>query len=294
MADRPAPEVDVSVDLVRRLLAEQFPDFADDPLKVLNRGWDNTILKLGDELLVRVPHREMAAELIDHEQRWLPDISARTTLQVPVPVHHGEPTVYFPWAWSITPWFEGVEAATGAYESTGAARSLGEFFAELHVVVDEHTSAPQNPYRGGPLSDRAESFASNLSLLVEAEGPPARASELQEIFTGAAAVPIDGDTVWLHGDLHLRNMLVCDGRLSAIIDWGDIAIGDPATDFAAAWSLVPDHIELVRQAAGGTDAAWERSRGWAAHFAVMYLVHSDDDPVMHGLGQQLRRALLAS
>jgi len=310
MADRPAPERDVSVDLARRLLGDQFPHLVEQPLRELSRGWDNTILRLGDDLLMRIPHREPAASLIDHEQRWLPDIAARTTLHVPAPIHHGKSTRYFPWPWSITPWFEGSEAATRAYDAEGAARKLGKFFSELHVpnehlphehlphehlphehLPNESRDVPQNPYRGGSLRDRADAFVANLEHLEAGEGAGAGVDQLREVFETAMNVPRDGADVWLHGDLHLRNMLVHDGALTAIIDWGDITVGDRATDFAVAWSLVPDHVDLVRQLAGGTDAAWERSRGWAAHFAVMYLVHSDDDPVMRRIGEQLRMVL---
>lgn len=239
---------------------------------------------------MRIPHRQSAASLIDHEQRWLPDIATRTTLHVPAPIHAGEPTPFFPWPWSITPWFEGAEAATRAYDAEGAARALGEFFSELHLP-HESRDVPQNPYRGGALRNRADAFVANLEHLEAMEGEGARADQLREVFETAMDVPRDGVDVWLHGDLHLRNMLVHDGALAAIIDWGDITVGDRATDFAVAWSLVPEHVGLVRQLAGGTDAAWERSRGWAAHFAAMYLVHSDDDPVMRRIGEQLRTVL---
>ena len=287
MANRPKAEIELTEPLIRGLLASQFPEFADAPLSLLARGWDNTNYRLGDEHLVRLPHRDVAAELILNEQRCLPAIAQRVELQIPSPTHAGQPTSDYPWPWSITPWFDGEEAARAELTNPATtARLLGEFFAQLHVPAED---APPNPYRGGPLPDRKEAFRSRLEQL------PAQFDRraIETIFLEALVQPLADEQVWLHADLHTRNMVVHEGELSAIIDWGDICSGDAATDLAAAYMLCPNNVAEVQVHAGADDDAWQRARGWAAHFALLYLTSSDDAPVMRGIGERLVKSLLA-
>lgn len=300
MANRPAAEVDVSVDLARRLIDDRFPEFAGLPLTELSRGWDNTNLRLGDDHLVRLPHRRAAADLILHEQRWLPELAPRLPLAVPSPTHNGRPTDYYPWHWSIVPWLPGADAATGTLlDPAEDAHSLGRFLARLHV--DAPADAPHNPYRGVPIATRAEPFETNRARI----GPLGELPELPELddldavderiaaeFEAACSAPPASRRVWLHGDLHTRNILVDHGRLAAVIDWGDLCAGDPATDLAVAFMLVPDHLDVLRGETETTDADWRRARGWAAHFALAYLANSDDEPIMRRIAVDLIAALL--
>ena len=287
MANRPSAEIDVTTSLVRRLLADQTPALAALELTELSRGWDNTNVRLGDELMVRVPHREVAAPLIEHERRWLPAIAEMVDLGVPAPVHHGEPTREYPWHWSVVPFFSGTEAAQATLTSEEAtAQTLGTFLRQLHVVAP--ANAPVNPYRGVPLAERRESFERNLDAL----GTTIDADAASVVFATACAAPPATDRVWLHGDLHTRNMVV-DGDLIAAIDWGDICSGDRATDLAAAFMLVPGHVATVQRFAGATDQDMERAQGWAINFALVYLAHCDDDPVMGEIGERLLTFLVS-
>jgi len=286
MANRPEREVSVTVDLVRALVSAQRADLADLPISELSRGWDNTNFRLGPDLMIRVPHRQVAAPLIAAEQQWLPVLAPALEMHVPVPVHHGSPTDDYPWPWSITPFFPGAEAAGSALANPAyTAERLGRFFAQLHQPAP--VDAPANPYRGVPLRNRAESFASNLALLGDEHDHEALAAR----FDLACQVPAATERVWLHGDMHGRNLIVNDGELAAVIDWGDVCAGDRATDLAVTFSLVPAHLDIVKMHAGATDADWQRARGWALNFAVIYLGHSDDDPVMEAMGTRLLHVL---
>lgn len=289
MANRPAPERQISTDLVHRLISDQAQELASLPLRELSRGWDNTNFRLGSDHLVRVPHREVAAPLVLSEQRWLPVLAPQLDMPIPAPTHIGRPTEFYPWPWSITPWFEGVEAAQAELTDPGqTAAALGGFFSQLHVPAPP--DAPVNPYRGVPLEDRSAAFSKNLDLLRGLVDTDRIAAE----FEAAAKASSSTARLWLHGDLHGRNMVVHEGQLAAVIDWGDICTGDRATDLAGAFMLVPDHLETVQRASATSDQDWQRARGWALHFAVVYLAHCDDDPVMHSVGTELLATLLGN
>jgi aminoglycoside phosphotransferase (APT) family kinase protein len=293
VAKRPAPDVDITEGLVRSLVRAQAPDLAERPLTMLSRGWDNTSYRLGTEHIVRLPHREAAEPLIVHEQRWLPTVAAMVELDVPTPVHCGVPTEDYHFHWSIVPWFEGHEAALAPLADEHAtAGVLGRFFAQLHRPAPQ--DAPRNPVRGCPLADRASSFHTALARLAERPAVAARhdLARARTIFDRAAELSISPDLFWMHGDLHTRNLVVDRGELVAVIDWGDLAAGDPATDLAGAFMLVPGQIDRVAPLAGATEADWARARGWAVNFAVVYLANSDDEPVMYTIGERLLDTVL--
>ncbi|MGY5117916.1 aminoglycoside phosphotransferase family protein [Streptomyces sp. 900105755] len=285
----PAAEVPVSVDLVRRLLDEQHPDLAHLPIRVLANGWDNLVCRLGQEFLVRLPRRALAAELVAHEQRWLPVLAGRLPLPVPAPVRVGQPTAEYPWAWSVVPFFPGLIAARSEPDDPwSAATTLGGFLDALHVPAP--SQAPVNSFRGIPLAGRAEGVLTGLVHVDQAD----RATALQIWETTAAAPAWDGPPVWLHGDLHPANILVDRGRISAVIDFGDITSGDPAADLSMAWMLfTPEQRAALRQAYGrADDATWERARGWALALSLVFLSHSADNPLMRGIGERALRSVL--
>ncbi|EPD69586.1 hypothetical protein HMPREF1211_00132 [Streptomyces sp. HGB0020] len=285
----PAAEVSVSVDLVRRLLDEQHPDLADLPVEELANGWDNLVCRLGEEFLVRLPRRAVAAALVAHEQRWLPELADRLPLPVPAPVRVGKPTDQYPWSWSVVPFFPGRIAARSELDDPcSAAATLGGFLNALHAPAP--SAAPANPARGVPLAERAEGV---LTRLAHVE-PDDRAIALL-IWERALAAPVwSGPPLWLHGDLHPANLLVDHGRISAVIDFGDITSGDPATDLSVAWMLfTAEQRAALRQAYGrADDATWVRARGWALALSLVFLSHSADNPLMHGIGERTFRAVL--
>lgn len=290
----PVAEVDVSAELVGRLLGEQHPDLAGLPLAVLATGWDNVLFRLGDDLVVRLPRRAAAAELVRHEQRWLPDLAPGLPLPVPAPVRIGGPGLGYPWSWSIVPLLHGdIAARTPPDDPAAAAIQLGRFLGALHVPAP--VDHPVSLVRGVPLAARDAATRIRLDQLADTID---HAAALRGWEVALAVPPWTGPPRWLHGDLHPANILVRDGRLSAVIDFGDITAGDPATDLAVAWMLFPeaDHAGFRAAYRAANDRridedTWARARGWAIALSLAFLAHSADNPLMAGIG---RRALDAA
>ena len=279
----PAADVDVSVELVRQLLAGQHPDLAGLPLGVLANGWDNMVCTVGADLLARLPRRAQAAELVLHEQRWLPVLAPGLPLPIPAPVRIGQPAGRFPWKWSVVPFLPGQVAALAAPDDLAlAAVALGEFLAALHLPAPP--DAPVNPFRGGPIADRAGRVTEHLGLVASgAEAGAARA-----IWESAVeAEPWAGPPAWVHGDLHPANILVNAGQISAVIDFGDLTSGDPANDLSVAWMLLPAKERAIFwQAYGQADHHTRaRARGWALSLALVFLTYSADNPLMAQIGK---------
>ena len=298
MGTRPPAERDVTTDLVRGLLRAQHPDLAGLPLVPVTTGWDNVLLRLGDRLAVRVPRRASAAALVEHEQRWLPLLAPLLSVDVPVPVRTGRPSAVYPWPWSVVPWFAGRTAATVPPAGRDAlAAPLADLVVRLHVPA--HPEAPANPVRGVPLADRDPAVRGRL-----ASGAVPHAARVAALWERALEVPPwPGPPLWLHGDLHPANLLLApDGGLGAVLDFGDLTAGDPATDLATAWLTfdAPGRARFrarVTAAAtpgrGADDATWDRARGWALVMATAMLAHSDDDPTIADVGRHALEQVLA-
>jgi aminoglycoside phosphotransferase (APT) family kinase protein len=291
-------DVDVPVSLARALLRVQHPDLADRPLVVVANGWDNVMMRLGDDLALRLPRREAAAQLVEHERTWLPRLAPALPVPVPVPVRAGRPdaALGYPYGWSVVPWFGGEPAArTTVARRTGWAGRLGDFLVALHVAAP--AGAPENPFRGVPLARNAHAFEDRID-----RAPLGTEVRLRRAWDLAlAATPYDGPPVWLHGDLHPGN-LVADvpspsaGRatsrdtLAAVVDFGDVTSGDPASDLATAWlTFDAEGRDVFRRTviagSGWDDATWARARGWAAHLALVLLAHPDEHPLMAEIGR---------
>jgi aminoglycoside phosphotransferase (APT) family kinase protein len=295
----PAAEVEVTADLVRRLLADQHPDLARLPVEFLANGWDNELYRVGDGLVARLPRRALGAEIIKNEQRWLPGLAPRLPLPIPYPERTGVPALGYPYSWSVVPYLPGVPAAqAGSFDPAAAAVAVGGFLGALHVPAP--ADAPANPARGVPLAERAGSFAANLALLT---GQPGQGlvdrDAVLGVWDAALAAPgYGGPPVWLHGDLHPANILVHDGQVSGVIDFGDITAGDPASDLSVAWMLLAlgrhDSFWSAYQAAGGRvdNALRTRARGWALNLALVFLAYSEDNPVLLEAGRRTLRTVL--
>jgi aminoglycoside phosphotransferase (APT) family kinase protein len=298
----PAADVEVSADLVRRLLAGQHPDLARLPVEFLANGWDNELYRVGDERVARLPRRALGAQIIKNEQRWLPGLAPRLPLPIPYPERTGEPAHGYPYSWSVVPYLPGVPAAqASSLDPASAAVAVGGFLGALHIPAP--ADAPANPFRGVPLAERAGSFAANLTLLTGLAGQVHLGRDaVLGVWDAALAAPgYDGPPLWLHGDLHPANILVDDGQVSGVIDFGDITAGDPASDLAVAWMLLPpgcqDSFWSAYQAAGGAggradDTLRARARGWALNFAIVFLAHSEDNPVLRDVGRHTLRTVL--
>lgn len=293
----PAAEVDLSTRLVRELLADQHPDLAHLPIELLASGWDNAIFRLGEALVVRMPRRQMGARVLLNEQRWLPVLASRLPLPVPAPVRIGQSGHGYPWAWSVVPFLPGDPASRMVpFDSREAAVAVGRFLGALHLPAPP--DAPANPFRGVPLAERAATFADNVRTLGAQVDRPA----VLRVWDAALAAPEwDRAPVWLHGDPHPANILVHQGRVSGVIDFGDITAGDPATDLSVAWMLLPAEQhgifrQAYRDASGAasavSDPLWLRAKGWALNFALVFLAYSADDPLLKRAGESTLRTVL--
>ncbi|MFT4280694.1 phosphotransferase [Microbacterium sp.] len=278
----PAAEVRLAAHDVRRLVDEQHPSFV-GKVRLFSHGWDNDLFRLGDDWAVRLPRRRAAADLILHEQRWLPELSGRLPVPTPVPVAVGLPTAQFPWRWSIVPWLPGSRLADlSPGERDDAADDVAAALAALHTPAP--AEAPRSPHRGIALHERD---AGTRELLA---GDP----ELLDLWrVGVAAEPWRGAPVWVHGDVHPGNLLVAEGRLSAVLDFGDVCAGDPACDLAIAWTaFTPLGRARMRAALGDRyDAAiWTRAAAWAALFAA--LLAGTRDPAFREVAAHSRAELV--
>jgi len=295
LAAKPAAEIAIDAELIRALLAEQHPDLAAAPVVAVGEGWDNALFRVGANLVARMPRRAAAAALIAHEQRWLPELAAKLPLPIPVPARIGRPSRLFPWAWSVARWLEGETAQRVPPDNLdAAARTLGEFLAALHQPAP--ADAPFSPWRSVPLAERDAAFRTHLQSV----GPLIDAAAARRAWERALSAPVlTGAPTWIHGDLHPENLLVADGRLCGVIDFGDLAAGDPATDLSVAWMLLPPlsrplfRAAALRHSAVADAHVWERARGWALALALSYLAHSADDPKLHALGLATIAAVLS-
>jgi len=246
-------------DLVRGLLNDQHPDLAGLELRDVDGGWGNQMWRLGTDLAVRLPRTEDAPAQLQAEQTWLPVLASRLPLPTPVPVRVGRPSSRFPHTWTIARWVEGVPADHAPITRAGAAEVLAGFLRALHLPAP--AGAPVSATRGMPL---AELPKGGVGFDVLAGLPYADAA--REVLATAFAAPAwAGAPLWLHGDLHPANVVVRDGTLAGVIDFGDLCTGDPATDLSAAWLLLPAgaagrFFDAYEQA---DEATISRARGWA-------------------------------
>jgi aminoglycoside phosphotransferase (APT) family kinase protein len=316
----PAADIRIDDDLVHALLAEQHPELlagtvdSRRTLRYAGGGWDNALYRLGDDLAVRLPRRDVAAHLIVHEQRWLPSLAVDLPVPVPAPVRVGAPSTRFPWAWSVVRWIDGVDGAeVRAVDRVALAVPLARFVTALHAPAprsvdgDLHPDVPLNPVRGVPLVSRDRAVRERLRELSGAFGLPAArqwdVTALGRVWNEAVSAPRwHGAPIWLHGDLHPGNLLLdAGGGLAGVIDFGDLTAGDPATDLATAWLTFEPEARAVFRAViddashpeSRPDAAtWLRARGWALCMATALATHSDDNPRMLALGVHALAQLL--
>lgn len=291
--DKPAAEVEITEPLLRALLRDQAPGLADLPIELVAAGWDNEIHRLGDDHAIRIPRRAVAAPLVDNERTWLPVLAPRLPLPIPAPVVAGEPAHGYPWRWSIVPWFAG-RPIGGSPGTATMARQLAEFLRALHLPAP--ADAPANPFRGGPLIDRDERVRRDLDEHLPGLVAPATLQALRRRWEDLLTVPgFAGPPVWLHGDLHPNNALSEADRLTAIIDFGDITAGDPATDYLMAWMLFEaEERAIMREILAVDGATWARGQAWALILSLVFTAQGDNDPAMYAVGQAgIRRVLEA-
>jgi len=285
----PPTEVDVDAALIEALLQDQFPALRGQ-VRVVASGWDNVIARVGDDLCVRLPRRELSAPLVQHEADWLPRLAPTLPVDVPAPVALGKPGLGYPWTWLVCPWFEGRRLAdVPVAERTVAARQLGTFVSTLHRPAPDE--APVSPWRGIPLIEVEPSVAERLQQV-----PPEDAATLRAVWERCAgAPPHGGPPIWLHGDLHPLNLLTeadASPALRAVLDWGDLCRGDPGTDLAIAWLGFDEIGRAAFRAALSArhpldDPVWDRALAWAVALGLLFMLDAEPGTTAYGVGQHL-------
>jgi aminoglycoside phosphotransferase (APT) family kinase protein len=261
----PMPQrIVVDAEQVRRLVADQFPQWAGLPVQSVSKGgWDNWTFHLGDGMLARLPSASEYALAVDKERRWLPVLAPQLPLPIPAPLAKGQPGTGYPYSWSIYQWLDGEPASADRIaDSARFAVDLAGFLAALQRV--DTTDAPQpgkhNWFRGGTLRTYDEQAQRALIAL---DGH-VDADLVREIWKAALDARWDGVDSWFHGDVAQGNLLLNDGELAAVIDFGTCGAGDPACDLAIAWTLLTaDGRRAFRERLSVDEATWARGRGWA-------------------------------
>jgi aminoglycoside phosphotransferase (APT) family kinase protein len=276
----PDAEVEINAALVEELVRRQHPDLLSGSLRELPSGFDNMIWRLGEELVIRLPRRLVAVQLIESEQRWLPELAPRLPLLIPSPLRVGVPSDLYPWPWTITKWIEGTPGnLVDPAILSCAAVALGEFFSALHRDAPE--DAPTNRFRDVPLRTHVDSVHQRLD---EAGDDIDRDGVLRVWDSSLASPPWSAAPQWIHGDPHPANLIVRDDALVGVIDFGDLCAGDPASDLAGGLLALPlQSLDTFFHAYGDPDAATiRRTLGWAVHFGLMFLLLGESDEPTYG------------
>ncbi|WP_194834386.1 aminoglycoside phosphotransferase family protein [Nocardia sp. XZ_19_369] len=255
-------EIEITADLVRDLLREQHPDLAGLTIREVAGGWGNQMWRLGDGLAVRMQRMDRTPEFQLKERRWLPVLAPRLPLPVPTPVRFGEPSERFPKHWTVMTWVPGEPLDHGTISrGVHAADTLAAFLQALHVEAP--AEAPIGRDRGA----HPRNCTADFGHFLQAVAADDIATDVRAVWDDAVAAPAwEGPSVWVHGDLHPANVVVADGTLTGIVDFGDMFAGDPAWDLAAAWVLLPagTAARFFDMYAQADDAAIRRARGLAA------------------------------
>jgi aminoglycoside phosphotransferase (APT) family kinase protein len=270
-APRDPPVIDVS--LARRLVDSQFPRWSQLPITAVEfDGWDNRTFRLGSELTLRLPSGDWYAQQVDKEQRWLPVLGPQLPLPIPSPVAKGEPGCGFPYPWSVYRWLDGELASKVPIgDRVGCATTLASFLNALRRVDATGGPGPgqHNFYRGGPLA----TYEDEALQAIDALGDEVPVEAVMRVWEDAMTTSWDREPVWFHGDVATGNLLVRDGRLAAVLDFGTSGVGDPACDTVIAWTFFSGASRARFRVDLEVDSAtWSRGRGWALWKALITLV----------------------
>jgi aminoglycoside phosphotransferase (APT) family kinase protein len=271
----------INADLVTRLIAAQFPQWAGLPVRPVDAdGWDNATFRLGDAMTVRLPSADSYVDAVEKEQRWLPVLAGQLPLPIPIPLAHGEPGCGYQRPWSVNRWLDGEPASEdNVADLAQFAADLADFLGALYKIDPAGGPEPgqHNWFRGGPLTVYHDGTQQALAAL-RGEIDTALAAE---VWAAALDSRFAGPPVWFHGDAQPGNLLIRDGRLGAVIDFGTSGIGDPSCDTTVAWTFLSgDSARVFRERLPVDQATWVRGRGWAIWKAMIVLVGEleDGDP----------------
>jgi aminoglycoside phosphotransferase (APT) family kinase protein len=270
-------ELDIDATLVRRLLAAQFPHWAGLPIEPVEpRGTDNRLYRLGDDLVLRLPCVERTVSTLVKEREWLPRLAPHLPLEVPVPVAVGAPAPGdgYPWTWSVYRWLDGENAIDARLADPGqAATDLASFLNALQAIDASAGPRPgeDNFLRGAPLERLDTTVRGSIAALHRELDP----GQVEAAWKAALDAPEwERPPVWVHGDLDARNLLVRNGRIGAVVDFGCLGVGDPACDVAVAWKVLPAEARAIfLSALSVDDATWARARGWVLYQSLGALAY---------------------
>lgn len=290
--DSQRPTIDEN--LVRKLIAAQFPQWRHLPVKAVEPGgWDNRTFRLGENMIARLPSAASYLLQVDKEQTWLPKLSPHLPLPIPTPLGRGAPGEGFPWPWSVYDWLEGEPAHDGVVtDMPRFAADIAAFLAALQKIdaTDGPLPGAHNFQRGGP---PAFYDAETQQALIALEGR-IDTGKARAVWNRALASSWQLPPVWFHGDIAWGNLLVHDGRLAAVIDFGTSGIGDPACDLAIAWTMFDgDSRAAFRDGLDLDDDTWARGRGWTLWKALITAAGHDANQREAGKAFQLIEKLLA-
>ena len=287
MADRDDRRA-VSGATVRRLIDTQFPQWADLPVRRVEQdGWDNHSFRLGTDMKVRLPSASRYAAQVEKENTWLPRLAPHLPLPIPEPIAVGEPDDTFPWRWSVQRWLPGMPAtpANIADASEFASSAAGFLYALQRIAVENGPVAgPHNFFRGGSL----RVYDSEVRHCIETLHDNIDAAGALAAWDTALATQWHRQPVWIHGDVAASNILITGGRLSAMIDFGNCGIGDPACDLVIAWTLFSGVGRSTFRDQVQADAdTWTRARGWALWKALLVVVDDATTPSSKDAARQV-------
>jgi len=268
--------VEIAAERVARLISAQFPQWAELPIRAIEPGgWDNRSFRLGDTMTVRLPSAAAYAAQVEKEQAWLPKLAPHLSVEIPVPLAQGRPSEDFPWPWSVYRWIDGETAITGSIgDMTVFAADVARLLTALRAVDAHHGPAPgkHNFFRGGPLDVYDRETRDALTRL----GGRVDQNTATALWDRALASRWEAAPVWFHGDVAWGNLLVRDGRLAAVIDFGTSGVGDPACDLAIAWTMFSgESREAFRNAVALDAETWARGRAWTLWKALITVAGID-------------------
>lgn len=286
------PQIDEA--LVRRLIAEQFPRWAELAVEPWPSGGTvNAIYRLGNDMVVRLPLTKGGANDVAMERDWLPRLVSRLPTAIPEVLGAGKPVEHYPWPWSVYRWLAGEHPRAGAVsEPVLLAEDLAQFVAAMRSVTLRN--APR-AYRGGPLASLDSSTRAAIERLHGIPDEDVDCDAVTATWESALRTPNRDEPVWLHADLMPGNLLVDNGRLAAVIDFGCAGVGDPACDLFPAWNLLPtDARKVFRETLDVDDTTWMRGRGRTLSQAVITLPHRrSTNPAMASNARHVIRTVLA-
>lgn len=279
---------DITTKLARKLILEQFPEYGSLPITSVERqGHDNRSFRLGDEMLIRMPTDEQYALKVAKEQDLLPKLSSHLRVDIPAPIKMGHPSVNYPYHFSIYKWLEGISINLidkKTIDLEKLAFDMAKFLKELQAIKDVEGPSPgqHNWWRGDHIkfydTDAREQIAKSSGII--------DSTKAIDLWTRALNTKWKKDPVWIHGDFAIGNLLLKDGKLSAVIDFGGMGMGDPACDLVIAWTyLEGSSREIFIKEMNLDEDTWERAKAWALWKATFVLCELDDTNSIEGLEQ---------